>query len=199
MPIFAIQKCDPYTYTQTHTQCVYMYIHTHICSPFFIYVYVYICIPLSFLLFRASLVAYGHSQIRGQTGAGAASLRRSHSNAGSEPCLWPTPTAHGKAGSLTHSGRPGIEPASSWMLVRFINHWAMKGTPPLCMLCSITVYPKRLDIVPKRYSRTSLLTILNGIVLHLLTPNTQSRALPPSPHLGNHKPALYVCEFVSVL
>ena len=25
--------------------------------------------------------------------------------------------------------RPGMESASSWLLVRFINHWAMKGTP----------------------------------------------------------------------
>ena len=25
--------------------------------------------------------------------------------------------------------RPGIEPASLWILVRFVNHWAMKGFP----------------------------------------------------------------------
>ena len=31
-------------------------------------------------------------------------------------------------GSLTHWPRPGIEPASSWILVRFVNHWAMTGT-----------------------------------------------------------------------
>ena len=30
-------------------------------------------------------------------------------------------TAHGNAGSLTHGLRPGIEPASSWFLVRFIS------------------------------------------------------------------------------
>ena len=40
-------------------------------------------------------------------------------------------TAHGKAGSLTYWGRPGIEPESSWILARFINHWAMTGTPIL--------------------------------------------------------------------
>ena len=33
------------------------------------------------------------------------------------------------ARSLTHSARPGIEPMSSWILVRFIYHWAMTGTP----------------------------------------------------------------------
>ena len=49
---------------------------------------------------------------------------------------WPTPqpqqgriratsvtytTAHGKARSLTHWMRPGIEPASSWLLLRFVT------------------------------------------------------------------------------
>ena len=43
------------------------------------------------LLFRAALVVYGGSQARGQMGATAASLHRSHSNAGSEPRLPPTP------------------------------------------------------------------------------------------------------------
>ena len=31
--------------------------------------------------------------------------------------------------SLTHWARPGIEPLSSWMLVRFVNCWATTGTP----------------------------------------------------------------------
>jgi len=38
-------------------------------------------------------------------------------------------TAHGNAGSLTHWARPGIGPATSWFLVRFISHWATTGTP----------------------------------------------------------------------
>ena len=33
-------------------------------------------------------------------------------------------TAHSNAKTLTQWVRPGIEPASSWMLVGFINHWA---------------------------------------------------------------------------
>ena len=36
-------------------------------------------------------MAYGGSQARGPIGAVADSLRHSHSNAGSEPCLRPTP------------------------------------------------------------------------------------------------------------
>ena len=43
------------------------------------------------LLFRATPVAYGGSQARGPTGPVAAGLSHSHSNAGSEPHLPPTP------------------------------------------------------------------------------------------------------------
>ena len=42
-------------------------------------------------LFRASPTAYGGSQARGLIGATASSLCHSHSNMGSELCLWPTP------------------------------------------------------------------------------------------------------------
>ena len=38
-------------------------------------------------------------------------------------------TTHGNTRSLTHWARPGIEPASSWILVGFVNCWAMEGTP----------------------------------------------------------------------
>ena len=44
-----------------------------------------------FLLLRAALSAYGGSQARGLIGAVAAGLRQSHSNAGSQPRLQPTP------------------------------------------------------------------------------------------------------------
>ena len=44
-----------------------------------------------FLVFRATLGAYGSSQARGRIGAVAASLYLSHSNIGSKPHLWPTP------------------------------------------------------------------------------------------------------------
>ena len=46
-----------------------------------------------------------------------------------DPRLLCNNTAHVSPGSLTHWARPGIEPESSWILVRFVNHWAMKGTP----------------------------------------------------------------------
>ena len=40
-------------------------------------------------------------------------------------------TAHHNTRSLTHWVRPGIKSASSWILVEFINHLAMMGTPIL--------------------------------------------------------------------
>ena len=54
--------------------------------------------------------------------APAAGLHHSHSNTGSESCLQPTPqlTASNTT-SLTHWTRPGIEPVSSWILVRIIT------------------------------------------------------------------------------
>ena len=56
-------------------------------------------------LFKATLSANRISQARDQIRAMASSLCHSHSN----------------ARSLTHLVRPGIEPTSSWILVRFIS------------------------------------------------------------------------------
>ena len=93
-----------------------------------------------FLLFLwAASVAHGGSQARGSN--------RSCSR-------WPTPepqqrriraasatytTAHGKAGSLTHWARAGIEPATPWFLVGFLNHCATTGTPSLLSWVIITL------------------------------------------------------------
>ena len=44
-----------------------------------------------FAISWAAVTAYGGSQASGRIGAVAASLRQSHSNSGSEPCLQPTP------------------------------------------------------------------------------------------------------------
>ena len=74
-----------------------------------------------FCVLRASPVAYGSSQDKGPIGASAPSLYHSHSNSGSKPHLRPTLTAPDNAGSPTHCARPGIEPASSGMLVGFVT------------------------------------------------------------------------------
>ena len=98
----------------------------------------------TFCLFRAVPGAYGGSQARGLIGAVAASLCHCHSNARSELRLQPTSTyttAHSSAGSLTHWARPGIEPTTSWFLVRFVsaaprqellNHYLCRTSVDLC-------------------------------------------------------------------
>ena len=113
-----------------------------------------------FYLFRAAPAAYGDSQARGPIGAIATGLHHSHSNSRSKLCLQPTPTAHGNAGSLTQWARPGIEPRSSWMLVRFassepwwnsclelfLNLWWNKFIsryPTMFLVCRIQMFPQR--------------------------------------------------------
>ena len=46
--------------------------------------------------------AYGSSQARGPIRAAAASLRHNHTNARSEPHLWPTPQLTAMPDPLTH-------------------------------------------------------------------------------------------------
>ena len=65
--------------------------------------------------------AYGNSQVRGQIGAVATSLRHSHSNARSEPHQWPTPQLTAALAHLAHWARPGIKLVSSRILVGFVT------------------------------------------------------------------------------
>ena len=87
-----------------------------------------------FAISWAAVTAHGGSQARGPVGAIAAGLRQSHSNAESELRLQPTPQLTGNTGSLTHWAKPGIKPATSWFLVRFINPWAMMELRDFCLL-----------------------------------------------------------------
>ena len=83
--------------------------HFHFIMPFFCYSCFF------FFLFRATPVAAG--------------LCHSHSNPRSEPHLWPTPQLAPVLPPLAHWARPGIEPASSWTLIRFLTCWATTWTP----------------------------------------------------------------------
>ena len=73
---------------------------------------------LFFCLFRAAPMAFGSSQARSQIRAATTSLHHSHQ-------IWAESAtytiAHGNTRSLTHWVGPGIKPASSWMLVRFVS------------------------------------------------------------------------------
>ena len=67
----------------------FLHIFTNSCwvfKKFYLFIYL-------FLLFKATPMAYGGSQARGQIGAVAASLHHSHSYARSKPCLQPTPSS----------------------------------------------------------------------------------------------------------
>ena len=72
-----------------------------------------------FCLFRAAPTAYGSSQARGLSGATVAAYDTSQQRQIQAVSVTYT-TAHGNAGSLTHWGRPRIEPIPSWLLVGFV-------------------------------------------------------------------------------
>ena len=92
-------------------------------------------------------------------------------------------TAHGNAGSLTHRARAGIEPATSWFLVGFVNHWATIETPYFLFfffftLSSIMFHHKWSVIVPCAIQQDLIAYPLQSNSLCLLTPNFQSFPLP---------------------
>ena len=79
-------------------------------------VFLFVCFCL-FCAFRAASIAYGGSQDRGQIRAMATGLGHSHSNARSELHLWPTLQLMTTL-LLKPLSETGIEPESSWILVR---------------------------------------------------------------------------------
>ena len=80
-----------------------------------------------FCLFRSAPSAHRGSLARGLIGATAAGHSHSHSN--TESASATHGIAQGNARSLTQWAGPGIKPASSWILVGFVNHWATTGNP----------------------------------------------------------------------
>ena len=83
-------------------------------------------------------MAYGVSQARDQIVAAAAGLCYSHGNIRSEPYLWSMLQLAEMLDPLTHWVRPGMEPASSWILYGFLTHWASVGTPEgLFLSCEV--------------------------------------------------------------
>ena len=84
------------------------------------YIYIYIFL-LSF--FRATPKAYGGSQARERQ------LAYKTVTATWDPNHICDPKPQLTAGSSTHWARPGTEPVSSWMLVRFVNRWTTTGIP----------------------------------------------------------------------
>ena len=83
---------------------------------------------LFFCLFRTTPVASGSSQIRNGIWAAAAGHSHTHSNARSEPCLWPKPQL-----AAMQILNP-LSKARDWTCIlmetsRFHYNWAKIGTP----------------------------------------------------------------------
>ena len=101
-------------------------------------------------VFRATSVAYGSSQARGQIGATAASLHPQPQ----QRQIWATSatytTAHSNAKSLTHWVRPGIEPMDISQ-IRFCQ--ATVGTPEPIFLST-------------KVGKLPVLTVLSKVYLH---------------------------------
>ena len=80
----------------------------------------FVCLFFVFCPFRAAPAAYGGSQATGLIGAVAAGLH----TATARPDTSGVCDLHHSSrqrGSLTHWTRPGIDPATSWILVGFIS------------------------------------------------------------------------------
>ena len=88
---------------------------------------------ISFFWGGGTPTAYGGSQARGPTRTVAACLFQSHSNAGSELRLQPSPQLTATPGLQPTRARPGIEPATSWFPVGSVNHCATMGTPEITL------------------------------------------------------------------
>ena len=63
-------------------------------------------------------------------------------------------TAHSSAGSLTHWGRPGIRPASSWIVVRFVT-----TQPPLKLLEMLVLVLTFASLIHIRLTLYMLLSV----------------------------------------
>ena len=108
----------------------------------------FVCV---FCLFRATPAADGGSQARGQIRATAANLHHSHSNLGSEPHLRLTPPLMATPDPEPTEKGQGSTPLPSWILVVvFINHWAMTGTPRMWFFFSYSVFIRLLRLLFNR-------------------------------------------------
>ena len=106
-----------------------------------------------FWLSMTAPAAYGSSQPRGPIRAAATGLHQ-HSNVGSKPSLWPSSQfMETNTKTLTPWARPGIKPASSWILVRFFTCRVTTGTPSICF------YTKSISLFPVKYMLYSLALI----------------------------------------
>ena len=107
-------------------------------TPYLILFIYLVFIYLFFGLFRPVSTAYGGSQARSWIGAVASGLHHSHSNARSEPHLWPTPQPRQcwilNPMSVARDWTCVLMDASQ---IHFL--WAMTGTPPYLTLINLNL------------------------------------------------------------
>ena len=95
-----------------------------------VYLFIAFFFLFVFCLYRGAPLAHGGSQVRGPIGAVAAGLHQSHSHAGFEPRLRPTPQLTATPDLQPTEGGQGLNHnlmVPSW--IRF--HWATTGSPAL--------------------------------------------------------------------
>ena len=106
--------------------------------------------------------AYGSSQARGWIRSVAAGLHPATATPDLST-VWRLHPAHGNAISLMNWGWLGIELASSWILFRYLTHWATMGTPK----SDILKVPPSLDYWKVQWSNhgkiyLSAIVFING-------------------------------------
>ena len=97
------------------------------------------------------------------------------------------PTAHGSTRSLTHWARPGMEPASSWMLVRFVTTepwrelWALDFNLFLDQIKRPSIFPRLLGFCI-RFRESSVVCVLKkGLPQIPVCKASSPRLQPPFP------------------
>ena len=127
-----------------------------------------------FWLFRATPVAYGGSQARGWMWSCSCRPTPEPQQSGIQAESVTYTTAHGNDGSPTHWARLGIDPATSWFLVRFVcttSWWELQDSlfeepsPPLLLLeCAL-------------FSQAWLLSLLDFSLHHSISMGLESLRL----------------------
>ena len=112
IPLWLLTQYGEYTFTVSELT-VSRLLTQNWCFFSFLFFFVFV--------FSGPPMAYGGSQARGWIGDRAASLHLSSQQHGIQATSATYTTAQGNAGSLICWVRPGIESASSWILVRLVS------------------------------------------------------------------------------
>ena len=88
---------------------------------------------VTFFLFRATPAAYGSFQAKGSNESYSCRSTPQPQQRQMRATSVSYTMAHGNTRFLTHRVRPGIEPASSWIPVRFVSATPQRELPVFCV------------------------------------------------------------------